>query len=463
MPQNIEALNINTQHPEVYSPSSNARRGVVQGDSSNFKNLHWCAIAIAAWLVSTALAFYANDARMLASDTICGSLILILATLGLVRNNQQLNTAIQWICAFIAAWLMFAPLVFWTKSAVAYDTNNLIAILLVVNYWIVPKFKDETSTAAEIPPGWDYNPSAWSQRIPLVALALVGYFISRYLACCQLGYVSPPWDPVFGDGTARVLTSEVSKAFIISDAGLGAVSYLIDTLAGVIGGKARWQTMPWMVVLFGLLVVPPGVVSIVLVILQPVGVGAWCFLCLVAALNMLFMVPMALDEVIATIQYLQRAKKAGHGFVKTMCLGPKVYVDTVEPASAEELQTSTVSAPKVAAGLPPVGLIASAFAAAGILAAPHFLNITETAAINCYVIAALMMTVSVMAFAEVSRTARVFNIPLALWLLASMFFLPGYSQASYFAITAAALLVGACSISRGHIVHRYGGWTKFIQ
>jgi hypothetical protein len=69
-----------------------------------------------------------------------------------------------------------------------------------------------------------------------------------------------PWDPFFGDGTRRVLDSDVSRAWTISDAGLGAVSYMLEALSGLMGGKNRWRTMPWMVPMFGVL----GVVSVMI-------------------------------------------------------------------------------------------------------------------------------------------------------------------------------------------------------
>ncbi|MBA3856505.1 MAG: dTDP-glucose 4,6-dehydratase [Cyanobacteria bacterium PR.3.49] len=440
-------VNTPSQHPE-------ARISIAASASQSLKVHHWCAITLSVWLVSTALTFYAGSLPMIISDSICGALILILAVYGLSKKNSRVDQFVQWSAAFISAWLMFAPLVFWTKSPVAYEMDNFAAVLLVAIYWIAPRFNDETIGAAQIPPGWDYNPSAWWQRVPLVALALVGYFIARYLACCQLGYTSPPWDPVFHDGTEKILNSEVSKAFLISDAGLGAVSYLIDTLAGVIGGKSRWQTMPWMVVLFGLLVVPPGVVSIVLIILQPVAVGSWCFLCLIAAVNMLLMVPLALDEVIATGQYLIRAKKAGHGYFRTMCLGTKEYMDTAENEPAEK---------KTQDAAPPIFLLISSLISASLLAAPHYLKITDAASVNCFIVGALLVTFSVMAFAEVCRSVRLLNIALCAWLIASLMFLPGYSQTSVFVLAAAAVAITLLCIPRGRIMHRYGTWTKFIQ
>ena len=37
--------------------------------------------------------------------------------------------------------------------------------------------------------------------LPIVILALVGLFVSRYLAAFQLGHTESVWDPFFGDGT----------------------------------------------------------------------------------------------------------------------------------------------------------------------------------------------------------------------------------------------------------------------
>jgi len=55
----------------------------------------------------------------------------------------------------------------------------------------------------------------------------------------QLGYISTVWDPFFGEGTRRVLTSQVSHSFPVSDATLGAFSYILDVLFGYAGGTHR--------------------------------------------------------------------------------------------------------------------------------------------------------------------------------------------------------------------------------
>jgi len=169
-----------------------------------------------------------------------------------------------------------------------------------------------TTEHTGIPPSWDYNPSAWSQRWPLILLAMIGFQIALYLGMYQLDIVSSVWEPFFGTGSQRVLNSAISKALPVPDALLGAFSYLLDAVTGVIGGIRRWRTKPWIVVLFGIATGPLGLVSVLLVILQPVTVGAWCTLCLVTAVISIVMISPAMDELLASLQYLQRARREGY-------------------------------------------------------------------------------------------------------------------------------------------------------
>jgi uncharacterized membrane protein len=157
-----------------------------------------------------------------------------------------------------------------------------------------------------IPPGWNYNPSSWPQRVPLIIIGFLGFCIAMYLASYQLHIVNKIWDPFFSDGTEQVLNSKLSQKFPIPDALLGAFGYLLDVVTGVIGGIDRWKTKPWIVILFGLAVGPLGLVSILLVVSQPVIIGYWCTLCLCSAVISVVMISPAMDEFLASLQYLQR-------------------------------------------------------------------------------------------------------------------------------------------------------------
>lgn len=162
------------------------------------------------------------------------------------------------------------------------------------------------------PPAWDYNPSAWSQRWPLILIALIGFVIALYLGLYQVQIIPAVWEPLFGNGSEKVLNSAVSRALPVPDALLGAFSYLLDAVTGIIGASNRWRTKPWIVVLFGIATGPLGLVSVLLVIFQPVLVGAWCTLCIITAIISIVMISPAMDELLASLQYLQRAKRQGH-------------------------------------------------------------------------------------------------------------------------------------------------------
>jgi uncharacterized membrane protein len=159
-------------------------------------------------------------------------------------------------------------------------------------------------------PPWDYNPSAWSQRIPICVLATVGFFISAYMALYEWKLTGGVWDPVFGEQTELVLDSDVShmlyRWFGIPDAALGAIAYLGDAIFGLAGSTRRWQYRPWLVVLFGIDVIPLGGVSAALVLVQTFVLGQWCFLCLVSATISLVLVYWAYDEVWSSVLYLRR-------------------------------------------------------------------------------------------------------------------------------------------------------------
>ena len=278
---------------------------------------NWTIIAMGFWLATAPFTFgYADHTAMTWNDVVSGFLLAAFAAVGL-RPTVRADFWGRWGVCFVGVWLQFAPLVFWAESSAAYANDTLIGAFAIALSILVPMMPGMAHHMAmmkpgpEIPPGWTYNPSSWHQRAPLIALAIIGWFISRYLAAVQLGYISVAWEPFFGEGTQRVLHSKVSQMWPISDAGLGAVAYTLEALMGFMGNTKRWRTMPWMVSLFFVLIVPLGLTHIVLVVLQPVAVGYWCTLCLLAAAVMLVMIPLMLDEMFAMAQFMRLAHREG--------------------------------------------------------------------------------------------------------------------------------------------------------
>jgi hypothetical protein len=171
------------------------------------------------------------------------------------------------------------------------------------------------SLDAHAPP-WKYNPSAWSQRLPICALATVAGLIATYMAMYQWRLVGGIWDPVFGEQTVKVLDSDVSEKMrywmLVPDAALGAVGYFSEAILGLAGSTRRWQYRPWLVILFGIDVIPLGVVSVILVVLQGTVVAYWCFPCLVTAALSLLLVYWAYDEVWSSLKFLKQVWDRTH-------------------------------------------------------------------------------------------------------------------------------------------------------
>jgi uncharacterized membrane protein len=206
----------------------------------------------------------------------------------------------------LGLWLLFAPLFFWTPSAAAYMNDTIVGALAITFSVLVPMVPGMSHEGmmdqSTVPPGWTYSPSSWLQRLPIIALGFFGFLIARYLTAYQLGQIGAIWEPFFSggagkNGTEFIITSDVSRAWPIPDAGLGAASYMIEALMGAMGTAKRWRTMPWMVTFFFILVVPLGGVSIFFIIIQPIVIGTYCTLCLMAGVAMLLMIPLTLDEV----------------------------------------------------------------------------------------------------------------------------------------------------------------------
>jgi len=122
------------------------------------------------------------------------------------------------------------------------------------------------------------------------------------------------WEPFFGDGSRTILTSATSRILPVPDAALGAFGYLLDAVTAVIGGRRRWRTMPWIVIVFGLAVGPLGAVSVLLVILQPLLYDSFCTLCLASAAISVLMIGPAMDEFLAALQHVRREAAAGRSW-----------------------------------------------------------------------------------------------------------------------------------------------------
>ena len=156
------------------------------------------------------------------------------------------------------------------------------------------------------------NPSSWSHRLPVVALALLGCGLATYLTLYQWHVTATVWDPLFGARSSEaVLTSAVSQLLPLPDATLGALAYLVEAIVTAVGDAHRWRTAPWLVVVFGLVLAGLALTSLALVLTQIFLVHALCTLCLCSAAISFVNAWLGREEVFATIRALRRVTDQG--------------------------------------------------------------------------------------------------------------------------------------------------------
>jgi nucleoside-diphosphate-sugar epimerase len=431
---------------------------------------HFANIALGTWLVTQPALIAVEEPALRAAEMLIGAGVIAMGFLSLSWRTQWA----RWAAAGLGALLMAAPFVFATDNAAAYLADTLIGGLI---FGLAACVKPDIGpsplarlTGPDVPPDWTYNPSAWTQRLPIVALALVGLYVSRYLAAYQLDQVPGVWEPFFAgslddprNGTEEIITSSVSRAWPVSDAAVGAYTYMLEILTGVVGSTRRWRTMPWLVVLFGLMIAPLGIVSILFVIIQPIVIGTWSTLALLAAVAVLVQIPYSLDELLASLQFVRRRMRAGQSGLRVFLFGDTDAGADEQTASLELERSGRDLLREALTG--GVRLSWTLVAVAGIALSLLFTRITLGAdgglAHAHHLIGALVLTVVSVSAAEVARPARFLNVPLGLVLVGVPFVYDAGATITLFTMTAGAAIAGLSVLRGGRLVGRYGDWTRW--
>lgn len=408
------------------------------------------------------------------SDIASGVLVVIFSALS--ADSYRRFPWAQWANAFTGFWLLFAPLVFWTPLPEAYANDTLVGALVIAFSVLVPMMPGMSMEGMmgkpDIPPGWAYTPASWVQRAPIAVLALIGFFIARVLGAYQLGHLDGVWEPFFPgsgemqgmmNGTETIITSSVSKAWPIPDGALGAIVYMLELAMTWMGGKDRWRTMPWMVLGITVLIVPLGVVSIYFIIIQPIVIGTWCTLCLIAALLMTIMIPYQLDEFVAMGQFLLWARRKGKPFWRTFWMG-----DAMEGGS-DDTSKGLLGTPREmfreanrGNSVPWMLLVSVAIGISFMLTRLTFGNSGDMADSD-HLVGSLVVVFAIMAFSEVARSVRFINVLFGAWLIAAPWLLDGAGSAlsTWNGVVSGALLI-ALSLPRGPVKDSYAGWNRYI-
>ncbi|MEX0968457.1 MAG: vitamin K epoxide reductase family protein [Bacteroidia bacterium] len=449
--------------------------------------VYWAIILLGVWLVLSPLTFsYGKDvvqppggrllwlsddmriALMEWSDIICGLLLIFFGWRSLTPNRP----ITLWIACFIGIWLNFAPLLFWAPNAVAYINGTTVGVLIIALTILIPGMPNMITymkMGSEVPPGWSYNPSSWPQRWIMIGLGFLGWVVSRYLGAFQLGFIDHIWDPFFAEGSRKVLTSKMSESLPVSDGMLGAFAYTLEFLMGWMGSSSRWRTMPWMVTVFGILVIPLGLVHIFLVISQPVIVGEWCTFCLLAAAIMLPMIPLEFDEVIAMGQHMVQSKRRGDNLWVVFWKGGEPFEKNKDERSTELVKLpqkpGAVFKSSIWGMSFPWTLNFAALAGVALMVAPAIFGVSiETPAANIFHLSgSLIIVVSVISMGEIVRICRYLNLLLALAVAVVPWFVQGGNIGLFITGIIAGLLVAVLSIPTGVITEKYGLWDKYVK
>lgn len=247
------------------------------------------------------------------------------------------------------------------------------------------------------------------------------------------------------------------------DAGLGALTYALEIIVGAVGSAARWRTMPWLAVAFGIMIMPLCTVSIFFIIIQPIVIGTYCTLCLVAATAMLLKLPFSVDKPVATYQFLRRRHQVGQPWLNIFFTGDTDEGATRYPKEDFEREPGMVLHDMLSGGITVTRtLAASVLLGLALMALPLWTSCENPMAGTFHVSGALTITASVIAFAPVARPARMLNMIIG----AALLFAPLVAGASWrvFALSAVAgLALILLAIPRGPVHKSFGDWDRFIR
>jgi hypothetical protein len=188
-----------------------------------------------------------------------------------------------------------------------------------------------------------------------------------------------------------------------------------------------------------------------LVIAQPVILSAWCSLCLVSAILSLVLIGPAMDEVLASLQYLRRVHEH-HGSLWTALWRGKPQIP---PTVADSTGGKT--------GMPLIwwnhGLVA--LFGLWIMAVPDIMQYEGPERMNDHIVGPLVFSAAVIAISETTRFVRWMNVILGGWLIVAPIVL-GYEPLH---IGVRSSLLGAAILALSFITRppkerMGGGWSR---
>ena len=221
--------------------------------------------------------------------------------------------------------------------------------------------------------------------------------------------------------------------------------------------------MPWMVALFGIVVGPLGIVSIYFIIIQPITIGTYCTICLLAAAAMLIMIPFSLDEIVAMIQFMIWNTRRGRPFWRAFFQGDALPGSTSGGSmSFDAVPTKLLRQSARGVTVPWTLGLSAALGAFLMLSRAVFGNEMPLAGSD-HLVGALVLTTAVIAWAEVARPLRFLNLGFGLWLVIAPWLLGGGTVPGSLVGILAGLALIILSLPRGRrSAEHYGSWDRYV-
>ncbi len=251
------------------------------------------------------------------------------------------------------------------------------------------------------------------------------------------------------------------------------------------------------------MVVPLSVTSLTFIIIQPIVIGTWGTLTLIGAAAMLLQIPYAIDELLASLQFLRRRMRAGKDMLRVLFVGDTDESDRdvqpqsqqhsqsqlqsqsqSQPESQSQLQSQSQSRPKpesepepadefdrspgevmrtmLVGGVSlPWNLALSALIAIWLLFTRLTFDSSGAMADADHTIGLLVLTTLSIAAAEPARAVRYLNVLFGTGLLVTPFVFEAGTAATVNSLVCGLALI-LLSRRRGAIRQQYGGWTRLI-
>ena len=111
----------------------------------------------------------------------------------------------------------------------------------------------------------------------------------------------------------------------------------------------------------------------------------------------------------------------------------------------------------------PWNLIASAALGLWLMASPTSFGSTGWAAHSDHLAGALVVTVAIVALADVGRAARFINVAFGAWFILAPWVLTGDKTTAAWNDVAVGIVLALISLPRGPVGERYGSWQRYIR